>query len=76
MQADILDTLQAWAVSALIYPGLLFGIALSLVGEWALHVIRPSLAPRIYRSQARAYHLAQPFYNFLKLAGRREEGAS
>jgi hypothetical protein len=70
LQSQLIDTLQAWALTVLIYPGLLFGVALALMGEWAYNALRPSLAPHILRPQARAYHLAQPLYDFLKMAGR------
>ncbi|MFL5732222.1 MAG: hypothetical protein ACJ78Q_03395, partial [Chloroflexia bacterium] len=58
------------ALTVLVYPGLLFGVALVLAGEWTLNALRPSLTPRIYRSPAHAYRLLQPFFNFLKMAGR------
>lgn len=72
MQPELLGTLQEWVVSALVYPGLLFGVALALIAEWALQILRPALTARSYRPAGRAprRHLAQPLHNFLKLAGR------
>lgn len=72
MDTEVLGTLQAWVLTALVYPGLLFGVALALTGEWLLNGVRPIITPRIYRSRASAYHLAQPVYDFLKLVGRLE----
>lgn len=70
MQPDVLTTLQAWAVSALLYPGLLFGVLLALAGEWLSAGLRNLLTPRTYRTAARPYAILQPLYNYLKLAGR------
>jgi hypothetical protein len=71
---EILQTLQAWVLTALVYPGLLFGVFLSLAGEWLLELLRPSITPRLYRPSGRSprHSLLQPVYNFMKLAGRRE----
>jgi hypothetical protein len=72
VDAEVLKTLQAWVLTALVYPGLLFGVALALTGEWLLNGVRPMITPRIYRIRVSAYHLAQPVYDFLKLTGRLE----
>jgi hypothetical protein len=65
-----LQAIQAWIITFLLYPGLLFGVALALCGEWLLAAIRPLLVARLYRSQAYSHHFMQPLYDFLKLAGR------
>ncbi len=62
--------MQGWALALLLYPGLLFGIALALAGDWLLGVVRPLLARRLYRSHTRQRHFLQPLYGFLKLARR------
>src|SRR5437588_12101071 len=69
-QAQALETITAWLLSALVYPGLLFGVGLALVGEWALNAVRPVFTPHIYHARRHARHLIQPLYDFLKLAGR------
>jgi hypothetical protein len=71
LQPDVVETIQAWLLAVLLYPGLLFGILLALAGEWLYGALRPLFAPRLYRSQARPTHLLQPTRDFFKLAGRR-----
>ncbi|HYP40725.1 MAG TPA: hypothetical protein VEX13_10235 [Chloroflexia bacterium] len=71
MQSGVVETIQAWALAVLLYPGLLFSVLVALAGEWLHGALRSLLAPRLYRSQARPAHLLQPARDFLKLAGRR-----
>jgi hypothetical protein len=71
LQPDVVETIQAWLLAVLLYPGLLFGVLVALAGEWLYGTLRSLFAPRMYRSQARPAHLLQPARDFLKLAGRR-----
>ena len=71
LQSGPVRILLEWAVAALAYPGLLFGVALTMVGEWVVTALRPLLTRRIYRFHSRPRHFFQPMYDFLKLAGRR-----
>src|SRR5258708_6577969 len=41
LQADVLQTLQAWALTVLLYPGVAFVVLVVLVGEWAVGTVRP-----------------------------------
>lgn len=70
MRSDTWQIVQAWAIAALVYPGLVFGIVLSLLGEWIYSAIRPSLIPRLYRVASRPKPLLAPLRSFLKLLGR------
>jgi hypothetical protein len=72
LQPDVAQTTVAWLFTVLFYPGLVFALLLTLLGEWATAIVRPALSPRPYRSQARLYSLLEPLYTFLKLLGRRE----
>lgn len=74
MQSDIWQTLQAWALTLLLYPGVVYAALVALVGEWLAGTLRPLFAQRLYRTQAsaRLYSLLQPLYTFLKLLGRQE----
>ena len=72
MATDTWQILQAWVLSALVYPGVVFGVALALLGEWLFASVRPSLTPRVYRTTHLGYVVLSPVYKFLKLAGRRE----
>ncbi len=61
----------AWAALAvLVYPGLLFGAAMAMAGEWTLTALRPLLRRRLSRPQSGPRPFFQPVYDFLKLAGR------
>src|SRR3954463_2044601 len=77
LQSDVLTTLEAWVLSALLYPGLLFGVALAFAGEWLGGGVRSALTPRIYRAATavRPQGFIQPLYNYLKLAGREPDPA-
>lgn len=70
MQGDVLQTLVAWAINLLLYPGLLLGLMLAAVGEYAWGALRPLLVPRLQRLQARPHDLLQPLYTLRKLARR------
>ena len=70
MQADIWQTVQAWLLTLLLYPGALFAVLMVLVGEWLASTLRPLFSPRLFRGQARLYSFLQPLYTFLKLLGR------
>ena len=70
IQSDFVGTLIAWAVAVLIYPGLLFAVALMLGGEWVLSALRPLLTSRTRRVQSRPRSFLQPFYDVRQLAGR------
>ncbi|MEO8287588.1 MAG: hypothetical protein ABI670_14265 [Chloroflexota bacterium] len=72
MQFDPVQTIEAWGLTVLLYPGVVFAALVVLIGEWLVGTIRPLLAPRLYRGQARLYSLLQPLYTFLKLLGRQE----
>jgi hypothetical protein len=68
-----IDTALEWsmvALAVLVYPGLLFGAAIAMTGEWALTAVRPLLTRRIFRLPPHPRNLFQPVYDFLKLAGR------
>ena len=71
MQANILGDIQAWLFALLVYPGLLFGVAVALGIEWLVGVIRPRLSPSVYRTAPRPSHFLQPLFSFFSLAGRR-----
>jgi hypothetical protein len=71
VQPDFLRTILTWASALLLYPGLLFGIALALIAEWIFSLARPLITPGTYRSRATQRTLLQPLYTFLKLSGRR-----
>lgn len=70
MQADVWQTIQAWAITLVLYPGALFAALVILLGEWLSGTVRPLFSPRSYRTQARLYSFLQPMYTFLKLSGR------
>lgn len=70
MQADVWVEIQAWLVAALVYPGLLFGVAVALGVEWVLGLVRPRLAPAVYRADSRSDHSLQPLFSFMRLVGR------
>jgi hypothetical protein len=70
VQADVWQTIQAWLLTLLLYPGALFAVLVVLVGEWLASTLRPLFSPRLFRGQARLYSLLQPLYTFLKLLGR------
>jgi hypothetical protein len=70
VQADIWQTIQAWAIALVLYPGAVFAALVVLLGEWLSGTLRPLFSPRSYRSQARLYSFLQPMYTFLKLSGR------
>ena len=75
MPYAVLQTIQAWVLSLLIYPGLVFGVAMFVAGEWLVAGIRPATgtrpAPRGYSAPGHHRALPQPVYDVLKLAGRR-----
>ncbi|HKP51015.1 MAG TPA: hypothetical protein VJ183_00020 [Chloroflexia bacterium] len=71
MQPDFVPTILSWASALLLYPGLLFGLALALASEWIFALARPLITPSTYRSRATQRTLLQPLYTFLKLSGRR-----
>jgi hypothetical protein len=71
VQPDFLQTTLSWASALLLYPGLLFDIALALLGEWVFGIILPLVTSRTYRSRSHRYAPLQPLYTFLKLSGRR-----
>ena len=71
MQPDFVQTTLTWASALLLYPGLLFGIVLALIGEWISSLARPLITPSAYRSRATQRSIFQPLYTFLQLSGRR-----
>lgn len=71
LQAQVLATVQAWLLALVVYPGLVFGVLLILLGEWLSALVRPLLLPRSRRAPSRRRSFAQPLYDFAKLAGRR-----
>ena len=72
MQTDVLTNLTAWAIALLVYPGLLFAIALALAGEWLGGVLRPLFSSRLYRARPRLGGFLDPFMVLFKLLGRKE----
>jgi hypothetical protein len=70
LQVDVWQTTGAWALTLLLYPGVVFAALVVLVGEWLVGMARPFFSPRLYRSQTRLYSPLQPLYVFLKLLGR------
>jgi hypothetical protein len=71
VQPDFVQTILTWASALLLYPGLLFAVALALVGEWTFGIFLPLVTSRTYRSRAHRHAPLQPLYTFLKLSGRR-----
>lgn len=69
MPSEVWTTLQAWLLTLLLYPGLLFGVLLALFGEWATAAVW-SVLRRGPRPQARLRPFTYPLYNTLKLTGR------
>ncbi len=70
MQMDAWQTTGAWALTVLLYPGVVFATLVALLGDWLAGLVRPLFSPRLYRSQTRLYSPLQPLYTFLKLLGR------
>jgi hypothetical protein len=71
LEAEVFETLRAWTLGVLVYPGLLFGLLFALIGEWAFGVVWPLMTPRHARYHQRYGHFLQPLNDLLKLAGRR-----
>jgi len=71
LQQDIWQTIGAWALTVLVYPGLLFAVLVVLAGELLASAARPLFSPRPYRRRARLSGPLQPLYTFFKLLGRR-----
>jgi hypothetical protein len=71
LQQDIWQTIGAWALTVLIYPGLLFAVLVLLAGESIAGAAQPLFSPRPYRRRARLSGILQPLYLFFKLLGRR-----
>lgn len=70
MPAEVWTTLQWWALTLLLYPGLLFAILVALLAEWATSIVW-SLLRRTPRPQARPRPFIYPIYTLVKLSGRR-----
>lgn len=70
MAEGVFITLGAWALALLLYPGVLFAAALSLVGEWLAANMRLVFIPRINRTPIARRAFLQPAYDALKTAGR------
>jgi hypothetical protein len=66
-----LGSIQEWLVAILVYPGLLFGLAVALAAEWLTATISPRLAPSAFRPETRPNHPLQPLHSFGQLARRR-----
>ena len=69
MQAEVLNTLQAWILTVLVYPGLLFGVALSVVGEWVFNAADIDGSPIVWardrgedNARLRAYFAGRKFW--------------
>jgi hypothetical protein len=71
LQEEIWQTIGAWALTALVYPGLMFAIVVVLAGESIAGAVQPLLSPRPYRRRVRLSGPLQPLYVFFKLLGRR-----
>jgi formate hydrogenlyase subunit 4 len=74
-QPGVLEVVLGWLLAVVLYPGLAFGVGLSLVGEWLFSVLNPLFARRIYRLHARPRQFAQPVHDIAKLAARRAADA-
>jgi hypothetical protein len=72
MQTDISLNLGTWALALLLYPGVGFVLAVALLGEWVVGIVRPALSPRLYRRRPRLYGALEPLYSFVRLLGRKE----
>ncbi len=70
MAEQVFTTWGAWTLALLLYPGLLFLVALALAGEWLAAGVRPLFVPRINRMPVARHVFLQPVYDALKLAGR------
>jgi len=70
LQVDSWQITGAWALTVLLYPGVVFAALVALVGEWLVGMVGPLFSPRLYRGQTRLYSPLQPLYTFLKLLGR------
>lgn len=70
MQTDLWEAVQAWAISLLIYPGLIFGLLLVLAGNWFADALSGASRSMGMGRKQGGRSFARPLYTALKLAGR------
>jgi hypothetical protein len=75
-QSGVLEIVGAWLLGVFIYPGLVFGMALVLIGDWLIAAATPIFTRRIYRTRVRPRHFLHPLYDIRKLAARRPSNSN